>query len=134
RRLELIHGSLLQSHAEAHVEAIGWRAWVADPFAIRGGFRSGLYIDRHPGGFQQRIETALVSATVVPRRDLTLRGGVDESVIRDRTQTTLRLAGAFDDGRATTATVDLAARELLTNPVAAVSRRGATDRLTAAGR
>ncbi|HYB70895.1 MAG TPA: hypothetical protein VEH80_09500, partial [Candidatus Bathyarchaeia archaeon] len=48
----------------------------------------------------------------------------------DSYRTTFRLDAAYDDGRATTATLDSAVRELLTNPVTALPHNGSTDRIT----
>ncbi len=133
-RVELIHYTLLQVAATHHVEEAAWRGWLADRWWLRAGARYGRYHqDRVPGqtAFSEDVWTALVTVGFQPTRGVSLWAGLEESRRRDDNyRTTGRLGGAYDDGKATTATLDVAIHELLTNPVAGVPRNGTTDRVT----
>lgn len=132
-RFELAHRSLLQVSAATHVEELAWRGWVAERAWVRAGLRYGRYRqDDLPGqpGFEEDVVTALVAAGVQVAPRWMVRAGLEEAVRGDTARTTLRLGGAFDDGRATLAATDIGIRELLTNPVTAVPLRGTTDRVT----
>jgi len=133
-RVELIHSTLLQAAATHHVEEATWRGWLADRWWLRAGARYGSYHqDRVVGqsAFSEEVWTALATVGFQPTRAISLWAGVEESRRReDIYRTTGRLGAAYDDGKATTVTVDTAIRELLTNPVAALPRNGSTDRVT----
>jgi len=133
-RFELSHYSLLQQSATQHVEEAAWRGWLADRWWLRAGGRYGLFHqDRVEGrpAFTEEVETALVALGVQPTRALSLWGGLEEARRReDIYRTTGRLGATYDDARATTAAIDAAVGELLTNPVAALPRNGSTDRVT----
>jgi tetratricopeptide (TPR) repeat protein len=133
-RVELSHYTLLQAAATHHVEEAAWRGWLADRWWLRAGARYGSYHqDRVVGqsAFSEDVWTALATVGFRPTRAVSLWAGLDESKRRESIyRTTGRLGGTYDDGKATTATVDAAVRELLTNPVAAVPRNGSTDRVT----
>lgn len=133
-RIEGSHATLLQVAATHHTDEVAWRAWLADRLWVRAGVRHAIYTqDTLPGlrGFTEEIETALVLVGFQPTPRLQARVGLEEAYRAERLRTTLRLGGSFDDGRSTTATLDLVAREVLTNPVPAIPLRGTTDRLTA---
>jgi hypothetical protein len=133
-RVELIHSTLLQTAATHHVEEAAWRGWLADRWWLRAGARYGSYHqDRVVGqsAFSEEVWTALATVGFRPTRALSLCAGLEESRRReDIYRTTGRLGAAYDDAKATSATVDVAIRELLTNPVAAIPRNGSTDRVT----
>ena len=127
-RVELIHSTLLQTAATHHVEEAAWRGWLADRWWLRAGARYGSYHqDRVVGrsAFSEEVWTALATVGFQPTRALSLWAGLEESRRReDIYRTTGRLGAAYDDAKATSATVDVAIRELLTNPVAAIPRNG----------
>lgn len=133
-RVELMHSTLLQAAATHHVEEAAWRGWLADRWWLRVGGRHGSYIqDRVVGrsAFSEEVWTALATVGFQPTRAISLWAGLEESRRReDIYRTTARLGGAWDDAKATGVTLDVAIRELLTNPVAAVPRNGTTDRVT----
>jgi tetratricopeptide (TPR) repeat protein len=133
-RVELSHYTLLQAAATHHVEEAAWRGWLADRWWVRAGARHGRYHqDRVPGqrAFTESVGTALATVGYQPTRALSLWAGLEESRRRtDIFRTTGRFGAIYDDARATTATLDAAVRELLTNPVTAVPRNGSTDRVT----
>jgi hypothetical protein len=133
-RVELIHSTLLQVAATHHVEEAAWRGWLADRWWLRTGARHGSYIqDRVVGqsAFSEEVWTALATVGFQATRAISLWAGLEESRRREEIfRTTARLGGAYDDAKATSATVDVAIRELLTNPVAALPRNGSTDRVT----
>jgi tetratricopeptide (TPR) repeat protein len=133
-RVELIHYTLLQPAATHHVEEAAWRGWLADRWWLRAGARYGSYHqDRVVGqpAFSEEVWTVLATLGFRATRAISLWAGLEESRRReDIYRTTGRLGGVFDDTRATTATVDVAIHELLTNPVAALPRNGSTDRVT----
>ena len=133
-RLDLSHRTLLQVAATHHTEEVAWKGWLDDRAWLRVGARHAIYTqDALVGldGFTEEMQTALllVGYQLSPR--LEARVGIEEARREDTLRTTLRLGGSFDDRRATTASLDLAGREPLTNPVVAIPLRGATDRLTA---
>jgi hypothetical protein len=117
------------------VEEAAWRGWLADRWWLRVGGRYGSYAqDRVVGqsAFSEQVWSALATLGFHPTRTVSLWAGLEQSRRRESVhRTTGRLGGVYDDGKATTATVDLALRELLTNPVAALPRNGSTDRVTA---
>jgi tetratricopeptide (TPR) repeat protein len=133
-RVELIHSTLLQTAATHHVEEAAWRGWLADRWWLRVGGRYGSYIqDRVVGqsAFSEQVWSALATLGFQPTRAVSLWAGLEQSRRRESIhRTTGRLGGVYDDGKTTTAAVELAVRELLTNPVAAVPRNGSTDRVT----
>ena len=133
-RVELIHSTLLQAAATHHVEEVAWRGWLADRWWLRAGARYGSYHQDRVGGrsaFSEEVSTVLATVGFQPMRAVSLWAGLEESRRReDIYRTTGRLGGAYDDAKATSATVDVAIRELLTNPVAALPRNGSTDRVT----
>ena len=134
RRVELSHFTLLQQSATQNVEEAAWRGWLADRWWLRAGTRFGSYHqDRVVGQSPFTEDVGAVFATLGfrPTRSVTLWAGVDEAVRReDIFRTTGRLGAGYDDARATTATLEVAIRELLTNPVPAVPRNGSTDRVS----
>lgn len=132
-RLEIQHRTLLQVAATHHVEEIAYRTWLGQRWWGRAGVRYGNYHqDAVPGleGFTEEIETALLGAgyTVDPR--WTVRAALEGAHRDGVVIPAFRLGGVFDDARATSAALDIAVRELLTNPVIAIPRRGTTDRIT----
>jgi tetratricopeptide (TPR) repeat protein len=133
-RVELIHSTLLQAAATHHVEEAAWRGWLADRWWLRAGARYGSYHqDRVVGqsSFSEEVWAGLATVGFQPTRAISLWAGLEESRRReDIYRTTGRLGGAYDDAKATTATVDVAIRELLANPLAALPRNGSTDRVT----
>jgi tetratricopeptide (TPR) repeat protein len=133
-RVELIHSTLLQTSATQHVEEIAWRGWLADRWWLRAGGRHGSYNqDRVTGqsAFSEEVWTALATVGFQATRAISLWAGIEESRRREEIfRTTGRLGGAYDDGKATSASLDVAIRELLTNPVTAVPKNGTTDRVT----
>lgn len=133
-RLELSHSSLLQQSATQHVEEAAWRGWLADRWWLRAGGRYGLYHQDRVAGqsaFTEEVETVLAALGVQATRALSLWGGLEEARRREEIyRTTGRLGATYDDARATTATIDVAIGELLTNPVTAVPRNGSTERVT----
>jgi tetratricopeptide (TPR) repeat protein len=133
-RFELGHYSLLQPSAHQHVEEAVWVGWLADRWWLRTGARYGTYHQDHAEGqnaFTEEVGTVLAAVGLQATRALSLWGGLEESRRRETIfRTTGRLGAAYDDGRATTAILDVAIRELLTNPVSAVPRNGSTDRVT----
>ena len=132
-RIELSHRTLFQASATTQTEEIAWRAWIAERWWLRAGVRRATY-EQNPlpglAGFTDEAHSffALVGWQIAPR--WTARAGLEESQRDDALRTTLRLGGTFDDAKGTTATADVAVRELLTNPVLAVPRNGTTDRVT----
>lgn len=133
-RVELTHYTLLQAAATHHVEEAAWRGWLADRWWLRGGARYGSYHqDRVIGqtAFTEEVWTAFATVGFQPTRTVSLWAGIEEARRReDIFRTTGRLSAAYDDGRATLATLEVAVRELLTNPVVALPRNGSTDRVT----
>jgi tetratricopeptide (TPR) repeat protein len=134
RALELRHYSLLQQTAAHHVEEAVWRAWLADRWWVRAGTRYGSYhqdaLSGQPG-FTREISTVLASLGFQPKPGLSLWMGLEEARRReDAYRTTFRLGGSFDDAKATTVALEAAVRELLTNPVTALTRDGTTDRVS----
>jgi tetratricopeptide (TPR) repeat protein len=133
-RVELSHHTLLQTAATHHVEEAAWRGWLADRWWLRAGARYGSYHQDHVVGqpaFSEEVWTALATVGFQPTRAVSLWAGLEESRRHeDIYRTTGRLGAAYDDAKATSATVDVAIRELLTNPVAAIPRNGSTDRVT----
>jgi len=133
-RVELGHYSLLQTSAEQHVEEAAWRAWVAERWWVRAGARYGTYHQERTadqGPFTEYVGTVFATLGFQATRALSFWGGIEESRRReDIFRTTGRLGAAYDDARATTATLDAAIGELLTNPVSAVPKNGSTDRVS----
>jgi tetratricopeptide (TPR) repeat protein len=133
-RIELSHYTLLQQAATHHVEEAAWRGWLADRWWLRAGTRYGSYRqDRVTGqpGFTEEVWTGLATLGFQPTPAVSLWAGLEEARRReDIFRTTGRLGAAYDDARATTATLEVAIRELLTNPVVALPRNGSTDRVT----
>jgi len=133
-RVELMHYSLWQDSATQRVEEAAWRAWLAERWWLRAGGRYGSYHQERTEGqkaFTEEVETALATLGFQPTRALSLWGGLEESRRReDIFRTTGRLGATYDDARATNAALEIAIREMLTNPVSAVSRNGSTDRVT----
>jgi tetratricopeptide (TPR) repeat protein len=132
-RVDLRHFTLLQPSATHHVEEAAWQAWVAEQWWVRAGARHATYTqDSLVGvdGFTERVGTIFGAVGWELTREWTLRAGLEEAFREDTARTTLRLGGSFDDHRTTLVSLDVAARELLTNPVTAVPLRGTTDRLT----
>jgi len=132
-RFTLTHTTLLQAAATHHADELGWKGWLGDRSWLRAGVRSGFYVqDTTPfvQGFTADIQTAFVLLGLRLDPRWMARVGLDEARRADTLRTTLRLGTAFDDGRATSASLDLGVRELLTNPVVAIPLRGTTDRLT----
>jgi tetratricopeptide (TPR) repeat protein len=135
-RFEVLHRSLLQTNAESHVEEVAWRGWVADQWWVRPALRWGHYhVDRAPGadGSTDDVQTVAMLVGWQPLPNWSARVGLEEARHDDFYRTTLRLGGGYDDRRATHVDIDVAIRELLTNPVAAVALDGATDRVTVLG-
>jgi len=134
-RIELSHYTLLQQSATHHVEEAAWRGWLADQWWLRAGGRYGSYHQERTVGqtaFSEQVLTTFATLGFQPTRTVSLWAGLEESRRReDILRTTGRLGGGYDDQRATLATLDVAVRELLTNPVAALPRNGTTDRVTA---
>lgn len=135
-RVEVLHRTLLQAAATSHIEEAAWRGWLTETWWLRGGVRQAHYVqDAVPassiGPFKEDVQTLLLALGLRLTPRWSARGGLEESVRGERLRTTLRLGGAFDDGQATFASLDVALRDLLTNPVSAVTRDGTTDRLTA---
>jgi hypothetical protein len=131
-RIDLRHRTLLQASATHQIEEAAWRVWTGDHIVVTGATRVGTYTqDTIPGltGFTEHAQTVSVLGEYVGTR-WRARAGLDESQHDGVLRTTGRLGGTYDDGRATLAIVDLAVRELLTNPVIAVRLDGATDRFT----
>jgi tetratricopeptide (TPR) repeat protein len=139
-RIELSHYTLLQQSATHHVEEAAWRGWLADRWWLRAGVRYGSYHQRRVRGtdgavsqtaFSEQIETALATVGFLPTPRWTVWAGLEESARREEIfRTTGRLGAGYDDGKATVGALEIAARELLTNPVAAIPRNGTTDRVT----
>ncbi|MGH7399676.1 MAG: hypothetical protein ACRELW_19335, partial [Candidatus Rokuibacteriota bacterium] len=133
-RVELSHYSLLQEAAAHHVEEAAWRGWLADRWWLRAGSRYGSYRqDRSAGrpGFTEEVWTVLAALGWQPTRAVSLWAGIEEARRRsDAYRTTGRLGATYDDARATTVTMDLAVRELVTNPVTAVPHDTSADRIT----
>ncbi|MEX2222759.1 MAG: tetratricopeptide repeat protein [Candidatus Rokuibacteriota bacterium] len=133
-RIELSHYSLLQAAATHHVEEAAWRGWLADRWWLRAGSRYGSYRqDRIAGqpGFTEEVWTVLAALGLQPSPTVSLWLGLEEARRRsDVYRTTGRLGAAYDDARATAATMDVAIRELVTNPVAALPRNTSADRVT----
>ena len=133
-RVELSHYSLLQAAATHHVEGAAWRGWLADRWWLRAGARYGSYHQERVAGqtaFSEEVWTVLAALGFQPTRTVSVWAGLEEARRReDIHRTTGRLGAIYDDARATTATLEIAIRELLTNPVTAVPRNGTTDRLT----
>jgi len=100
---------------------------------LRATLRNGLYEADRVGsrrGFTEDVQTVAALLTWQVQPDVSAHAGLDESRRDETLRTTLRAGGTFDDGRASRVALDGALRELLTNPVAAVPRRGSTDRVT----
>jgi tetratricopeptide (TPR) repeat protein len=139
-RIDLSHYTLLQQSATHHVEEAAWRGWLADQWWLRGGVRYGSYHQQRVRGtdgavsqtaFSEQVETALATVGFLPTPRWTLWAGLEESARREEIfRTTGRLGAGYDDGKATLAALEIAGRELLTNPVAAIPRNGTTDRVT----
>jgi tetratricopeptide (TPR) repeat protein len=139
-RVELIHYTLLQQSATHHVEEAAWRGWLADQWWLRAGARYGSYHQEKVRGtdgavsqtaFSEQVETALATLGFQPTPRWTLWAGLEESVRREEIfRTTGRFGAGYDDGKATLAALEIAVRELLTNPVTALPRNGTTDRVT----
>jgi len=139
-RVELSHYTLLQETAIHHVEEAAWRGWLADQWWLRAGVRYGSYHQRRVRGtdgavsqaaFSEQIETALATVGFQPTPRWTLWAGLEESARREEIfRTTGRVGAGYDDGKATLLALEIAVRELLTNPVAAIPRNGTTDRVT----
>lgn len=132
-RFELTYGGLFQEGASGQFGEIAWRAWPTERWWVRVGTRVGVYHQDDTSlqsAFTEHVTTLLGALGVRLRERLTLRAGLEESIRRSNGITTFRLAGAYDDGRATAAVLDLAYHELLTNPVSAVSFGGTTDRVS----
>jgi hypothetical protein len=82
-------------------------------------------------GFTEEVWTALATLGFQPTPAVSLWAGLEEARRREEIfRTTGRLGASYDDARATTATLEVAIRELLTNPVVALPRNGSTDRVT----
>jgi tetratricopeptide (TPR) repeat protein len=134
-RFELSHYTLLQATATHHVEEAAWRAWLADQWWVRAGGRYGSYHqDRIVGGqtsFTEEVWTVFGTLGYQLTRALTLWAGIEESRRReDIFRTTGRLGAAYDDAKATNATLDVAVRELVTNPVTSLPHNTSADRVT----
>ena len=133
-RIELSHLTLLQQSATQNVEEAAWRAWLADRWWLRAGTRFGSYHQERVVGqspFTEDVGAVFATLGFQPTRALSLWAGIDEAVRReDIFHTTGRLGAGYDDARATTASLEVAIRELLTNPVTAVPRNGSTDRVS----
>ncbi|HKW95961.1 MAG TPA: hypothetical protein VJX92_28995, partial [Methylomirabilota bacterium] len=134
-RFELSHYTLLQATATHHVEEAAWRAWLADRWWVRAGGRYGSYHqERVVGGqtsFTEEVWTVLGTLGYQLTRALTLWAGIEESRRREAIfRTTGRLGAAYDDAKATSATLDVAVRELVTNPVSALPHNTSADRVT----
>jgi tetratricopeptide (TPR) repeat protein len=133
-RFELGHYSLLQQSATQHVEEAVWVGWLADRWWLRAGSRYGTYHQDHSesqNAFTEEIGTVLAALGFQATRAVTVWAGLEESRRRESIfRTTGRLGALYDDARATTAILDIAIRELLTNPVSAVPLNGTTDRVT----
>ncbi len=139
-RVELIHYTLLQQSATHHVEEAAWRGWLGDQWWIRAGGRYGSYHQRRVRGpdgaasqtaFSEQVATALATVGFQPTPRWTLWAGLEESARREAIfRTTGRFGAGYDDGKATLGALEVAVRELLTNPVVAVPRNGTTDRVT----
>jgi tetratricopeptide (TPR) repeat protein len=133
-RVELSHYTLLQQAATHHVEEAAWRGWLGDRWWLRAGTRYGSYrqdpVIGRPG-FTEEVWTALATVGFQPTPAVSLWAGLEEARRReDIFRTTGRLGAAYDDARATLATLEVAIHELLTNPVVALPRNGSVDRLT----
>jgi tetratricopeptide (TPR) repeat protein len=131
-RVEVRHRSLLQVSATHHTEDAAWRVWAGERLTLTAGVHVGTYIqDALPGspGFREDVQAVAGLAEYVGER-WRVRAGLDESHHDEVFRTTGRLGAVFDDGRATFALLDVAIRELLTNPVVAVRLDAVTDRLT----
>ncbi|HEV8531364.1 MAG TPA: tetratricopeptide repeat protein [Methylomirabilota bacterium] len=132
-RLQYSHLSLYQQQASHHVDEFTWKAWVAQQWWVRAGTRYGHYHQQASSGepaFNEYIVTPLVEVGFQATRRLLLRAGLEEPIRHETAQTTLRLGGAFDDGRLLTLTLDAAVHEIVTNPVVAIPLRGTRDRAT----
>ncbi|MGH7367981.1 MAG: tetratricopeptide repeat protein [Candidatus Rokuibacteriota bacterium] len=133
-RVELSHYSLLQETATHHVEEAAWRGWLADRWWLRAGTRYGRYHqDRVVGrpGFTEEVWTVLAALGFQPTRAVSLWAGLEEARRRSGVyRTSGRFGATYDDARATTATMELAVRELVTNPVAALPGDTSADRVT----
>jgi len=139
-RVELSHYTLLQETAIHHVEEAAWRGWLADQWWLSAGVRYGSYHQRRVRGtdgavsqaaFSEQIETALATVGFQPTPRWTLWAGLEESARSEEIfRTTGRVGAGYDDGKATLVALEIAVRELLTNPVAAIPRNGTTDRVT----
>lgn len=133
-RFELIHNTLFQTSATHHTEEVAWKGWLGEAWWLRVGARHAIYTqDALPGveGFTEEVQTALGLLGFRLGRRWNGHVGLEEARREDTVRTTFRLGGAFDDRSATTASLEIAVRELLTNPVAAVPLRGNTDRVSA---
>jgi tetratricopeptide (TPR) repeat protein len=132
-RLLYSHLSLYQQQASHHVDEVTWKGWVGEQWWVRAGTRYGQYHQQASSGnpaFTEHIVTPLVEVGFQATRRLLLRAGLEEPVRHETAQTTLRLGGAFDDGRLVTMTLDAAVHEIVTNPVVAIPLRGTRDRVT----
>jgi len=132
-RVDVRHRTLVQVSATHHVEDVAWRVWSGERFTITAGAAAGQYTqDTLPGleGFTEHVQTLSVLGESVGTR-WRARGGLEASHHDEVVRTTGRLGAVYDDGRETFAVVDVAFRELLTNPVIAVRLDCASDRFTA---
>jgi len=132
-RLQYSHLSLYQQQGTHHTDEVAWKAWVAEQWWVRAATRYGHYHQQASSGnpaFNEYIVTPLVDVGFQATRRLLLRAGLEEAVRNETARTTLRLGGAFDDGRLSTVTLDSAVQESLTNPIVAIPLRGTRDRVT----
>ena len=114
-RLLYSHLSLYQQQASHHVDEVTWKGWVGEQWWVRAGTRYGQYHQQASFGnpaFTEHIVTPLVEVGFQATRRLLLRAGLEEPVRHETAQTTLRLGGAFDDGRLATMTLDAAVHEI----------------------
>ena len=131
-RIELTHYSLLQQAATHHVEEAAWRGWLSDRWWLRAGTRYGSYhqerVIGQPSftrGGVDRARHGRVPAHAAPSRS---GRGLEESRRREEIfRTTGRARRGLRRRRATRPRLEVAVRELLTNPVVALPRNGTTD-------
>ena len=133
-RVELYHLTLLQQSATQNVEEAAWRAWLGDRWWVRAGTRFGSYHQERVVGqspFTEDVWSTFATVGFRPTRALSVWAGIEDSLRRgDISLTTGRFGALYDDARAIAASLDVAVRELLTNPVTAVPRNGSTDRVS----
>lgn len=134
-RVDLRHRTILQQAATHHTEEATWRVWLGERTLLTSLLRLGHYTQDTVltvEGFDDHTQTLGVLVEHELARRLRVRAGLEESRHEhgEVFRTTGRLGAVYDDARATFALLDVAIRELLTNPVVAVRLDGCSDRAT----